>query len=82
MGKLPRAVFVAIAVVGALVACVLCLPGTAWLLMSQYGSPTPRQYLVFALLNVFVAALGSVPGLVALVRYAGPKRPGKGEARE
>jgi hypothetical protein len=74
--KPPRWVFVVVAVVGAAAACVLCLPATGWLLFT-YHSPTARQYLVFAAANAIVAAVGSMPGVLGLAFYSGPKRPQK-----
>jgi hypothetical protein len=78
MSRPPRAVFVAGAVAGAAVACVLCLPATAWLLMAPVGGTGPKQYLVFAAANLLVAAVGSIPGVLGLVFYAGPKGPRNG----
>ncbi len=75
MSRPPRWVFVVVALVGAAAACVLFLPGTAWLLITQYGSPTPGQYLAFAAANLLIAAAGSMPGVLGLAFFSGPQRP-------
>jgi hypothetical protein len=79
MSSYRRILLVFAAVAGALAACVLCLPATGWLLITQYGSPTSGQYFVFVVSNVIIAAVGSLPGVVGLARYSGPKRPRGGD---
>jgi hypothetical protein len=79
MSKYRRTLFAFVAVAGALAACVLCLPATAWLLISHYGSPTSGQYLVFAVSNVLIAAVGSMPGVLGLAFFSGPNRSRHGD---
>ena len=69
-----RIVFVVLAVAGAASACGLCLPLSGWALVSPSGSPTWEQYVWFALANVLIGSVGSMPGVLPLFWLASRSR--------